>query len=112
MRAVDFVRPTFIHVAPIAVLGSAVFFIFGYTDISLGIVIGVAGSLMNSLMMAYSTLGGLRPVRAFILRFACLGGILALSILISMPAFFAAAAGFFFAHVVFIIDQVRAGDCE
>ncbi len=112
MKAVDLVRPTFIHVVPIAVLGSVLFFIFGYTDISLGIIIGVAGSLMNTLMMAHSTLVGLKPVRTFILRFATLGGILALSILISMSAFFAAAAGFFFAHVVFIIDQIKARDCE
>lgn len=103
-----FVRHTFAIVIPAGLVACLVLLILGYTDMALGILLGVVGGMVKSFLMANSVIREKNSVKSFLLRYLAIGVVFVLGILVSLDAFFTTVAGLFFVHIIFILDQVKA----
>ena len=110
IEVVDFVRRTLLVVVPTAVVFSVVTLIAGHSDLSLGFFLGVSAGLLDATMMTVFTLKAVNHFKSFITRYVLVGVIFTLAVLVGMASFFACAVGFFFAMIVFVMDQSRTGD--
>ena len=109
MHVLSYVKNTMSLSLPVAGAAGALAYMLGYPEVSIGIIIGVIGGIVKSLMLTDSVLRGSGPVKTFLVRYVILGCIFIAGASISLHAFFAAAAAILFVHVFFIIDQTRAG---
>lgn len=108
MNSYDVLRNTIFIAVPVAVLVFLILYGFGYSGMALGFLFGATGGMGKSFIMTYSVIHGSSSVKAFFFRYLVIGIVFVCAILISTHAFYAAVAGVFFVHVVFITDQVRA----
>ncbi|HPX50468.1 MAG: hypothetical protein GXY28_10315 [Bacteriovoracaceae bacterium] len=108
MNVFSYVKNTISLSVPVAGAAVVLAYMLGCPEVSVGILIGAAGGVVKSLMLTNSVLNGSGPVKTFLARYAVLGGIFVAGAMISLHAFFAAAAAVLFIHVLFIMDQTRA----
>jgi hypothetical protein len=97
---------------PVAAMACLIAYSFGYTEISLGLLIGVIGGMGKTFIMTNSVIHGTNPILSFFFKYLTLGGALILGMLVSIQAFFATVVGIFFVNVVFIMDQIKADSTE
>lgn len=110
MSAYGVLRNTIFIVVPVSVVVCLVTLGIGYRELAMGFLFGVTGGIAKSYVMLYSAIHDTNRLLSFALRFLIIGVAFVLGILVSIHAFFAAVAGIFFVHIVFIMDQVRASN--
>ncbi len=108
MNIFSYVKNTISLAVPVAVAAGVLSYVLGYSEVSIGILIGAAGGIAKALMLTNSVLHGSGPVKTFLVRYALIGCVFAAGAMISLHAFFAASAAVLFTHVLFIMDQIRA----
>jgi hypothetical protein len=109
MNVFSYVKNTISLSIPVAGVAGVLAYVLGYPEVSIGILIGIAGGIAKALMLTNSVLHGAGPVKTFLARYAVVGCIFIAGAMISLHAFFAASAAVLFIHVFFIMDQIRAG---
>ncbi len=97
---------------PVSLVASVLFFALGYPDMACGVLIGAAAGMLKSYLLGRQVVTGQRSLALFFLRYGVVALAFVLGIMLSLKAFFAAVAGLFFVHVVFIMDQVRTDSTE
>lgn len=110
MGVFSYVKNTISLSVPVAGAAGLLAYVLGYPEVSIGVIIGAVGGIGKSVMLTNSVLHGAGPMKTFFARYALVGGIFVAGALISLHAFFAAAAALLFVHVLFIIDQTRLGN--
>lgn len=110
MNVYGVLKNTIFIAVPVSMVVCLMSYGLGYPGIALGLLFGVAGGVAKSFVMSYSAIHDANRLGSFVLRFFVIGVAFVLGILVSIHAFFAAVAGVFFVHIVFIMDQVRASN--
>jgi len=110
MNVYDVLKKTIFIAVPVTLLICLMSYGLGFSEIAVGIFFGVAGGMAKSFVMSFSAIHETSRIISFILRFLIIGIAFAGGILISTHAFFAAVAGVFFVHIVFIMDQINASN--
>ena len=110
MNVYGVLKNTIFVAVPVCLVICIISYALGYQGVAQGLLFGVAGGLAKSFIMSYSAIHDVNRLFFFVLRFLIIGIAFVLGILISINAFFAAVAGVFFVHIVFIMDQVRTSN--
>ena len=110
MNVYEVLKHTIFIAVPVTMVICLMCFGLGFPQIALGVLLGVAGGMAKSFVMSFSAIHDTSRVISFVLRFLIIGLAFVGGILISSHAFFAAVAGVFFVHIVFIMDQVKASN--
>jgi hypothetical protein len=110
MNVYEVLKHTIFIAVPVTLVICLMCFGLGFPEIALGVLLGVAGGMAKSFVMSFSAIHETSRVISLIIRFLIIGIAFAGGILISNHAFFAAVAGVFFVHIVFIMDQVNASN--
>ena len=110
MNVYNVLKNTIFIAVPVTLVICLGSFGLGFPEIALGILFGVTGGMAKSFVMSFSAIHESNRVISFILRFLIIGIAFTGGILISKHAFFAAVAGVFFVHFVFILDQINASN--
>ncbi|MEA2101891.1 MAG: hypothetical protein U9P80_04870 [Thermodesulfobacteriota bacterium] len=109
MQNNEYIRRTVMIVLPVAIVACLVLCVIGCFDIAFGVLIGVSCGVSKSLLMIHSVVNEQGAIKSFFLRYLIIAIAFILGIMVSMGAFYGSAAGLFFVHIMFIVDQVRSG---